>query len=67
MLSVDKKKPEHVFNMTVSNARKRALHLLNSRVPEHPPEVYFIRRNDQLIDKYLDPNAMEDLIRRADP
>lgn len=53
--------------MNVSKARKRALEILNKKNPDHPPEVYFIRRNDHMIDKYLDPEEMSSLIERAEP
>jgi hypothetical protein len=40
---------------------------LNYRKPEHPPDIYFIRRNPQLLDKYLDQEEMDALIKEAPP
>ena len=48
-------------------ARKQALKLLNGRRPEHPPDIYFIRRKPELLDKYLDDEEMQDLVREAPP
>ena len=46
-------------------ARMRASKLLNYRKPEHPPDIYFIRRKPELLDKYLNNKEMELLIRDA--
>ena len=35
--------------------------------PQHPPDIYFIRRNPQLLEKYLDEQEMEALIKDAPP
>lgn len=43
------------------------MQLLNHRKPEHPPDIYFIRRNPKLLDKYLDPVEMDGLVREAAP
>ena len=51
-------------NQTVG-ARKRALTLLNHRKPEHPPDIYFIRRKPELLEKYLDKTEMETLVNDA--
>ena len=42
------------FIYAYSVARGRAQKLLNYRKPEHPPDIYFIRRKPELLDKYLD-------------
>ena len=39
--------------------------MLNQRKPEHPPDIYFIRRNPDLLDKYLDEKEMELLVKDA--
>ena len=67
MLSENKHNPQFVHQMLESTARKRALHLLNNCKPEHPPDIYFIRRNDRLMDKYMDKDEMKQLIKEADP
>ena len=40
---------------------------LNLGKPQHPPDIYFIRRNPQLLEKYLNPKEMEALINEASP
>lgn len=39
--------------------------MLNYREPQHPPDVYFIRRNPEMVKKYLDPKEMQTLIQKA--
>ena len=41
--------------------------MLNKSKPEHPPDIYFIRRNDRLMEKYLDQDEMKQLVKEADP
>lgn len=53
--------------MLYSVARNRALKLLNTKRPEHPPDIYFIRRKPELLDKYLDNEEMQDLVKEAPP
>jgi hypothetical protein len=48
-------------------ARQRALKLLNHRKPEHPPDIYFIRRKPELLDKYLDNSEMDSLVKEVPP
>lgn len=36
--------------------------MLNHREPQYPPDVYYIRRNPDLVKKYLDPGELEGLI-----
>ena len=67
MLSENKHHTQTVFEMQESVARQRALKLLNHRKPEHPPDIYFIRRKPELLDKYLDQQEMEMLVREAPP
>ena len=43
------------------SARDRAIMMLNHRKPQHPPDIYFIRRNPLLLSKYKDPNNFEQL------
>jgi hypothetical protein len=38
---------------------------LNHRKPEHPPDIYFIRRKPELLDKYLDTQEMDTLVKEA--
>lgn len=45
--------------------KQRAIQLLNHRKPEHPPDIYFIRRNPKLLDKYLNNNEMDTLMKEA--
>lgn len=65
MLSENKYQVQTVFEMHESIARKRALNLLNHRKPEHPPDIYFIRRKPELLDKYLDQSEMDSLVKEA--
>ena len=53
--------------MNSQRDRARAMKLLNHRKPEHPPDIYFIRRNPEMLDKYLDEDEMESLIKDAAP
>lgn len=48
-------------------ARERAVKLLNSRKPEHPPDIYYIRRNEELFDRYIDQEAITALKNEATP
>ena len=48
-----------------SVARRRACNLLNYRKPEHPPDIYFIRRKPHMLDKYLDKQEMHSIINDA--
>lgn len=48
-------------------AREKALFRLNYRRPEHPPDVYYIRRDPNLVKRYLNQRDFEDLINRAQP
>ena len=67
MLSPSKYENQFVFEMSETTARKRALKLLNNSKPEHPPDIYFIRRNDQLLEKYLDKDEFKVLMKEVDP
>lgn len=67
MLSENKYETQAVFDMQESVARNRALKLLNHKKPEHPPDIYFIRRQPEMMDKYLDQEEMEELIKEAPP
>ena len=39
--------------------------MLNHRKPEHPPDIYYIRRNPKLLDKYLNKNEMDSLMKEV--
>lgn len=39
-------------------SRKQALNKLNYRKPQHPPDIYFIRRNADFLTRYMDPQEM---------
>ena len=39
-------------------SRKQALNKLNYRKPQHPPAIYFIRRNADFLTRYMDPQEM---------
>ena len=46
--------------MDSKSARNRAVKLLNYRKQQFPPDIYYIRRDPVLYEKYLDPyNYME--------
>ena len=45
-----------------SEAKSNVIEKLNERQPQHPPDVYFIRRNKNTLRKYLnDPSKLEEL------
>ena len=48
-------------------SRKEALGKLNYRKPQHPPDIYFIRRNADFLSKYTDPREMMKLKKEAQP
>ena len=50
-----------------SIAKYKALKNLNSHQPQHPPEIYFIRRNEQYMSKFMDDKEMNKLVKRANP
>ena len=41
--------------------------MLNYKKPEHPPDIYFIRRNQELLNKFMDDREMNKLIKEANP
>jgi hypothetical protein len=41
--------------------------LLNHRKPEHPPDIYFIRRNPRLLEHYLNERQMQRVVDQAQP
>ena len=43
-------------------ANDRALQLLNKCKPQHPPDIYYIRRNKEMLDRFLDQSQMDKLI-----
>ena len=47
---------------------ERALHKLNYRLPEHPPDIYIIRRDPYLVKRFLNrQDEYNELIQRAHP
>ena len=42
-----------IRNVFVRAGRERALHSLNYRRPEHPPDIYYIRRNPDMVKRFL--------------
>jgi hypothetical protein len=59
MLSPYKHNLQFVHKMSESEARQRALKLLNSSNPQYPPDIYFIRRNQKMLNRYLDEDEMQ--------
>ena len=47
--------------------KAKAIQVLNYRKPEHPPDIYFIRRNYRFLERYLDPTEMQNLKNEAAP
>ena len=46
----------NILNVSVLNyseARSKALHLLNNKKPQFPPDVYYIRRNPEVLKTFL--------------
>lgn len=41
--------------------------MLNYKKPQHPPDIYFIRRNANFLERYIDKRAMESLKKEAAP
>lgn len=47
---------------------ERALYKLNYRLPEHPPDIYYIRRDPDLVKRFLNrQDEYNELIQRAHP
>ena len=44
---------------------KEIIDTLNYHKPQHPPDIYFIRRNPKFLKKYLDPIEMDGIIKDA--
>ena len=38
---------------------------MNRRKPEHPPDIYFIRRKPEMLHKYLDNEEMHSIVSDA--
>ena len=53
--------------MNKNIAKQRALEILNSKQPEYPPDIYFIRRNKKLHGRYVDKTEMDKLIEQVPP
>ncbi len=44
------------------------MHKLNYRLPEHPPDIFYIRRDPELVKRFLDKqDEYNELINRAHP
>ena len=52
---------------SIKAQKAQAIQNLNYRKPEHPPDIYFIRRNFKFLEKYLDPMEMNSLKNEASP
>jgi len=51
-----------------SEARKAVLEALNSHKPQFPPDVYFVRRNPRLLDRYMrNPTEFDELVKESSP
>ena len=49
--------------MKVEDPKKRARSILNYRQPQHPPDIYYIRRTPDLLSKYLhDDDEMQKVV-----
>ena len=62
--SVDKIK----INQNVFNKKKsveKALSSLNHKLPQHPPDTYFIRKNLPMLDRYLDHDEYSELVSKV--
>ena len=57
----------HICPHWYREAKQKALHLLNYKLPQYPPDVFYIRRNPDMVKKYLNPNEYNTLIERAQP
>lgn len=67
MLSESKHKTETVFELRGHIARERAKRILNQKPHEHPPDIYFIRRNPRMLSRFLDEDEMSQVVRKAAP
>lgn len=47
------------------SARDRAIKLLNHRKRQYPPDIYYIRRNPDMLAKYSDPYKLHKLQQEA--
>ena len=54
---------ENVFNRKKSI--EKAIHLLNHKDTQHPPDTFFIRRNSVMLNKYLDKTEYDFLKTKA--
>jgi len=51
----------------ISIATNSGIARLNEREPQHPPDVYFIKRNERYLKSYLnDSRKVNSLVQRAD-
>jgi len=55
------------YKINKPTKKERAVSLLNYKKPEHPPDIYFIRRNQALLNKFMDDDEMNKLVRDAAP
>ena len=61
MLSPSRSNLQYVYDMNEGVAKKRAVELLNTRKPQHPPDIYYIRRDAKKLEHFLDQDNMRDL------
>ena len=59
MLSINKRNPQRVYDMRETDAKKVALRILNRSPPQHPPDIYYIRRNEKMLNQYLEKDEMD--------
>ena len=52
---------------TFQAEKNRFLKLLNYKLPQHPPDVFYIRRRPDLVKKYLNPIEYKNLVNSALP
>ncbi len=53
----------YVMGVDMNTARKRVIERLNQNKGQHPPEIYYIRRNIKKLDYYLEPNNFNELMK----
>ena len=45
----------------------RAVNMLNEKKQQHPPAVFYVRRNRQMLEKYLDKDEQEKILAKMRP
>ena len=67
MLSPSKSRHQRVYEMHEQVAHRRAKSILNYNPAKYPPDIFYIRRNEELKKKYLHPENYKTLVQRAEP